>query len=108
MTDKTTEKLAETDTRREKIIQLTRDLEKSLELQKLWPEAFTGEKLPATSQVTGSEHKTLYFTITNSKGDSRVFELQDVPEMLWPDTLPDRIRRKLRRLREATLRRNNS
>jgi len=74
---------------------LLSQLTKSRAIQRLWPEAFdhgrvksfwTGE--PVTNQEfarmerQGLKGKAKHFTITNGKGESRVFKPSEVPQIL--------------------------
>ena len=73
---------------REKINLETELLNRSLAIQELWPEVFEIEgENKVRSQIGGKSHSCRYdFTIIAANGESRVFPIEEVPEILWPNS----------------------
>ena len=71
--------------------ELLGDLEKSLELQKLWPEVFEhggakshwyGLNTPYNHAIRQPTHKYHMFVVTDGSGESRTFSFNEVPKIL--------------------------
>lgn len=70
---------------------LQRELKRSLALERLWPEAFSGDRNP-TTQVKGNPRREMTFTMYNGN-DTRELPLEEVPVILWPEAVKNDIRR---------------
>jgi hypothetical protein len=69
---------------------LHHELKRSLALQDIWPDAFTHGR--CTTQVTGNPRRELTFTLKLANGERRSVPLEDVPVILWPETVKADIR----------------
>lgn len=64
---------------------LMQDLDKSLAVQELWPNAFRNGN--PTSRVRGNPRKSLRFNITFPDGTTDSMPLEDLPIILWPESV---------------------
>lgn len=58
-------------------------LERSLAIAEIWPEAFDHGK--ANGWIQGSPSQGFKYYVTNGKGETREWELDEVPEVLTKD-----------------------
>ena len=84
------QKMDELDALYEERDQLHHELKRSLALQAIWPDAFTHGR--CTTQVTGNPRRELTFTLKLANGERRSKPLEEVPVILWPDTVKADIR----------------
>ena len=65
--------------------ELRNQLDKSLAIKQLWPNAFEGEGR-VTSRVTGNPlGGSLLFTVTLADGKRHTLPLEEVPTVLWSE-----------------------
>lgn len=71
--------------RRDKLVA---ELDRSLALQKLWPECFAHGRVVA--YAVGNPYSDVRFVIKAGNGEKREFPLGIVPKLLWPPELKER------------------
>lgn len=74
------QKMAQIKKLRAEQIKLTEELEVSLALQELWPDAFNGGRCTTRFEGGRMFH---HMVITNAEGVEKVFQLPEVPTILW-------------------------
>lgn len=84
------DKMAELDRVYEERDALHHELKRSLTLQAIWPDAFTHGR--CTTQVTGNCRRELTFTLKLGNGEMYHKPLEQVPTILWPETVKAEIR----------------
>jgi hypothetical protein len=77
------EKLAHLDNLNVQRDALYKDLNRSLAIQELWPDAF--EHGACTSYVVGNPRSEMTFVLTLGNKETRKLPLQDVPVILWSE-----------------------
>jgi hypothetical protein len=81
------DKLAEIEALEQRATDLRTELKHSLMLQELWPDVFAHG--PVTTQATGNyrHNAGILFAVKNGIGNTREFNILDIPIALWPKAL---------------------